>query len=337
MQGEHSNRTVVSTAKSTGKFYARIIRSLSMGLEPADEAGYGAQIAGEINSRKLSHNSRKVYSAAVRSWMLDASFGNALDSFEKIVQTPSSRRKGTGRTVVKFVPTEVRDALFAALAIASRRYSSPLLTLLLATEATAVRPCEWRRAQIVDRSDSLELVVMNAKFKPVGSQQTRSAIPNSRRANGKSRTLIVAGSEGEQEILDALLRKRLRDEAQYPWASFARSYRRELKTELRKRIEAGEIAKMFLPVSIYSFRHQAAADAKRGLGVGSGRAAATLGHASVRTAVRSYGRPARGGTGLSVLPSDDSVLLVDNLDLGNDYIAVKPEHKDEDLKPPAPQ
>lgn len=318
---KHNNLAPHPHSEHTDRFYDGIFHSLCEGREASDREEFGDFIASQIAARDLSSNTVKIYCSAVRSWLLKRNWGTALSSFDQNVLMGREQRNRPGRTVVKHLPEEVVERILATLETADRRYSRQLFLLLTSTLATGLRPIEWSSTLVKREAGRIVLTVKNAKFKPKGSINERSVVKNSRRGNGPYRELIFTGDETEITSFMNDIEELIKTEIKRPWSVHKRSLNKELKRVIYALIDANCLPHFFSNTSIYSFRHQAAANAKATLGVKGGQAAAVLGHASARTAVRSYGRPGRGKNGFKVEASRESVSLVDNTDLGADHIS----------------
>lgn len=305
-------------SKDSLEHYKRVFFDLGGEIIEDSDGEIGIRVAAEIDRRDLSLSSYKTYCACVRSVLLDAGMLCDLASFNKAAEghkRPAQKKRGN----LKFVVPDVRDAVFEQLTKRSAKYSRHLLVLLACMEALGLRPKEWKDAKLVN-GDPHQLVVINGKYVPEGTINERSAIRTARRGNGPQRRLKFVGTREDQDDLFRLVEELLEWEQEQPWDRCQTGLRRELKNTLQELVDDGVLQRVFLKVGIYSFRHQASADAKATFGVSKGHAAAILGHASVRTAVASYGRPRMGRSSMRVEPSAEALELVDNLDTGEDSL-----------------
>lgn len=303
-------------SESTMAFYRRIVRNLGSPDAAEDARAFGAILGARLQDAARSRSSFKIYASAIRTVLLTDGWREALGGFEAALGSaarPPVKKRGN----LKFVPTEVRDAILAQLAKREAKYSAQVSALIVATALCGLRPKEWRGASLIVGS-APKLVVQNGKYRPPGTVDERSVIKNARRGNGPERTLLIEGEGQDRTAVVEAIREALRWERERPWSDHQRAIRRELSAAVRDLIRSGEIPALYGKLTPYSFRHQAAADAKASFDVGSGEAAALLGHASARTAVASYGRPRMGRSGMRVKAAEKSVDLVDNLDIGSE-------------------
>ena len=124
-----------------------------------------------------------------------------------------------------------------------------------------------------------------------------------RRANGTERVLVltdVAVAQGVQDVVDAAMAA----ERSYPWSRRRSSIWRAFKTLVRGARGRGLIEARHRDLTLYSARHQFAADMKRSARVEEGEVAAAMGHVAVRTAVGGYGRRIMGRTMAPLIRAD---------------------------------
>lgn len=275
-----------------------------------DEAS-GTAFAEALGSAEIGLASFKQYAAAIRWVLIDADHLTALSVFDGLLKN-LKRPKANKTDVLKFVPTDVSGPLIKLAYSRSAKYSLHLALLLEATLATGLRPKEWKEASLVPSEDGFRLHVVNGKYVPPEVTNKRSKMPTARRGNGPYRELVFIGENDQQTDLAEVISQLLLEEEKSPWERVQKSLRRELEICVETLIENRAIPTLFRRLTIYSFRHQAAADAKATLGTDEGHTAAVLGHAAARTAVDSYGRRGMGRSGIKVRPSQNSVDLVDN-------------------------
>lgn len=181
--------------------------------------------------------------------------------------------------------------------------------LLVASRAFGLRPTEWEQAELVSRRDpdtgesGLLLIVQNAKHHEHGQ-----------RTFGKTRTLRIGTGLEPHEInaaraAIAQVREYLRLERQR-CARAGQEYDRDaafakLTSLCNEALQsARKTLKIADRITLYSARHQFAADAKAS-GIGLVALAALMGHASIETAKRHYGRRMNGWGGSGRRPKHD--------------------------------
>lgn len=219
---------------------------------------------------------------------------------------PSSRR-------TKITPALI-DALAGLAACRDERSRAPAaLALFRAGVLLGLRPCEWADASWADAGRT-RLVVRNAKAARTVMEHGPFAGRLWVRANGSERTLVLSDravdAPAARELRD-LVDEVLANERARPWARHRNATWRTFKTLVRDAHARGLIGAKHRHLTLYSSRHQFAADAKRWLSVRDGEVAAAMGHVSVGTAVRSYGRRLAGGSVRPlVTPDAASVLAV---------------------------
>lgn len=222
---------------------------------------------------------------------------------------PKTSRKKSGLKSKK-VLSEVLAALVQTLnrRIGTYKGAQDTLNVVQATLLTGLRPNEWANAAI-----GCHLLT----GRPV--LQVRNSKHSNGRANGKHRSMFI-------DQLTQTERKRICDAIKaFEHAITSAQIKKKIKA-LQYEIAQARAAAASQPdisratkevlshVTIYSFRHQFVADAKRALTGTPNHAvvlAALLGHNSVETAPMHYGRRRHGGVqGLKVLPTPESVAAV---------------------------
>lgn len=176
------------------------------------------------------------------------------------------------------------------------------LAWLLAGRATGLRPVEWKNAKLEEGPEGPVLVVENAKH-------------TNGRGNGPVRHLhltelrarVLSEDPAALEAWEALTNhlanvKRAREKGARGFEKYYEACRQGLH---RLSLLAG-----IKGISLYTSRHQFAADSKRA-GHSHPQTAAEMGHASDRTAVTHYGRRVQGRPGTPLpLPSPEEVKTV---------------------------
>jgi integrase len=183
-----------------------------------------------------------------------------------------------------------RDAIIEYFASHPTRWSTAASIWLRASVVTGLRPSEWKTARMVAESGEMVLIVQNAKC-------------TNGRAHGVGRTLHLGGvSSAEIRMISAQLdavQLILRQDI-VVWDDYYNGVRKVIHKATRalwpKRAQYP---------SLYSGRHQFAADAKLA-SMTQVEVAALMGHGSELTAGTHYGkrRSGRSGFGLRADPAD---------------------------------
>ena len=169
------------------------------------------------------------------------------------------------------------------------------LVWLIAGRATGLRPSEWKNAWLEDGPEGPVLIVENAKH-------------TNGRGNGPIRHLYfrslltrVQADDPEASTIHSALKNHLENvqKAKEKGPNGFEKYREACRMALyRLSLVAGVKG-----VSLYTSRHQFAADTKRA-GLSRQETAASMGHISDETAIIHYGRRVQGRPG-AVIPSPD--------------------------------
>ena len=169
------------------------------------------------------------------------------------------------------------------------------LVWVIAGRATGLRPSEWKNARLEEGPEGPVLVVGNAKY-------------TNGRGNGPVRHLHfrdlltrVQADDPEASTIWSALRNHLENvrKAKEKGSNGFEKYREACRMALyRLSLLAGVKG-----VSLYTSRHQFAADTKRA-GLSKQETGAAMGHASDETAIIHYGRRVQGRPG-AVMPSPD--------------------------------
>jgi integrase len=263
------------------------------------------------NRKNYSMRYWRFLKATVMHTLLKAPHSNQM-AIERLDEVSSKglrtrSQKGSGRKV-KRIPANVASNLVFDLLAANTgtktplrsKYSEATANIVLATIATGLRPSEWSRATIVsgqgaDGSQIPVLRVRNGKY-------------NSVRANGEFREIKLDRlTQEELDVIQNTIQEfaanadRLRQ--------FIYDINREMKRSLVKLAEVGLIEKRFVNITLYSARHQFAADAKSA-NLPFRVVAAMLGHRSQKTASWHYARKQVGSGGVKVSPTPASIAAV---------------------------
>ena len=314
------------TAK-TDEFYA----ITCAGLQKQAQRAYGAQTPESVapiqlvehligRKRQLAKRTWQTYKAAVCAQLEDAIEGGqigeasslqevqelqyALDMLRAQSQTEALRHTNrTSALKAKALAGDDMQAICDCLRSMSegsvvapgRRSQSAraLMTWCQASDLVGLRPSEWAHADRLDLADGTPML------------KVRNAKHTHDRGNGEYRHLDLSRLTPEQlEMIDQQLE--LIDGYREPEAF------QTLVGTLRKtlsRVARRVLSKRKKYPSLYTFRHQFAADAKSAMN-GRSTVAALMGHASDATAGRNYAKAKVGRGGVNVAPVPSEVATV---------------------------
>ena len=212
--------------------------------------------------------------------------------------------KRTSGAKTKSVPSEFWQNLQNTLVKRSENshlHSNGLLNVLKATLLTGLRPIEWSYATLHLKTEDNQLVlrVKNAKF-------------SAKRANGEYREMYINKLIGIElkSILEAIRYCNLSEEK---IGTRLTALQNEFANARAKLDMKSGLNERSFTVTMYSFRHQFLADAKKNH-VDKKNIAALAGHKSVHTATKHYGRRSSGRNLLLVRPTIESVNAVSKID-----------------------
>lgn len=284
---------------STERLYQQVVGRLAAWTGRGDVTGDGGAAAcGELARRvadgDLAWSSAKQYASAVR-WALRRA-GSGTERFDGgwaalRAGVPRGRRRGARRRRTR-IATSVVEAVRGLATARGRPSSRAAAALFEAGLVMGLRPCEWAAARWADKSRT-RLVVRNAKAAERVMEHGPFAGRLWRRANGAERVLVLtdeAVAQGVQGVVDGAMAA----ERACPWARRRSSIWRAFKSLVRGARSRGLIEARHRDLTLYSARHQFAADMKRSARVERGEVAAAMGHVAVRTAVSGYGRRVMG-------------------------------------------
>lgn len=297
------------------------------GLRRQAQLVYGAQTPNDVaplqlveflisRRSELAKRTWRTYKAAVRAQLQDAidpdgteeppslqtlqEMKHALQVLEKEAQTGAkTRTQRTSALKAKNLDLDDRQRIYEHLQAMSEgtvvqpgprsQTARALLTWCQASELVGVRPSEWEDADRVElEGGTPALRIRNAK--------------NSHgRANGEYRHLDLIGLTGaELAIIDQQLDLIDGYRGAGGFAALVHNLRQSLY-----RIGRRVLGRRKKYPSLYTFRHQFAADAKSARD-GRSTVAAMMGHGSDATAGRDYAhsRVGRGGVRVSPIPSE---------------------------------
>jgi len=271
-------------------------------------------LKADAESERIGWSMRtwRAYKAAVMYVLNKDPYGNAdaIDSLRELSSRGMQRHstRGPGRKL-KNVPTDVASRLLFTLGIREeigqydrvRKYSDVAANTLAASMKTGLRPIEWLGAVIgyvfddSQKQERLALTVKNGKYNRI-------------RANGRSRTIFIDEySQDELDVIQNVIAAFAEHEGQL--RKLRTEINRELQRGLRKLAKLGQIEQRYTNITLYSARHQFAADAKSA-NLPYREIAALLGHKSQKTASWHYARKQTGRGSVQVSPSAASVAEV---------------------------
>ena len=328
----------LTTEPSTERHYWKVARGIffsatGVRLVPSDPVDPKALVRGlQAIEESVTSKTFGSYKAAVK-WVLrhishpdcqaaltfldaacsDARAGDSVrkEARDDIKAARAKRPKYGAAKKVKFVTPEQLNDLRIALNRTASNNGIATRNWLFAGILTGLRPCEWRGAELgYNPKGVLELRVKNAKA-------------TNDRAHGPFRTLEI-GSDVPPLYLAALFQhvrrfRTLDTEEKY------RHFYHDCRTILKRCNQAVfKNAKHY--VTLYSGRHQCCADMKSS-NFSDEQTAAALGHRSIATAMRHYGRACRGTGHAMVRPIAADVLRVKAHNVFRDRSALRPPAK----------
>ena len=208
-------------------------------------------------------------------------------------ETQALARSRGARTSAKKAKTisieEIRRIIMAMKdSEGSRKDLSEQLTLfMVASFFSGLRPSEWGQAELVEGSAGLQLKVVNAKA-------------TNGRSNGRFRHIHLDGFDNFEVLAVQRTIECARAAIEIP--NGYHLWQQRLRNHLR-RVAIKAFGKRVCYPSLYTFRHQFAANAKKAFT--QEEVAALLGHGSTATAGRHYAR-ARSANGTSMVRPDAS-------------------------------
>lgn len=295
----------------TKMIYAQVFQRLLAQSGVQDVfADSGAELCRFLSARvargEISWSTAKQYASAIR-WRLRQQ-GIGTDAFDDVWgearQVPrSAKRKRKSTRRVRITP-DVVAALESQSAVKGQPSFGVAVALFYASILLGLRPCEWSSARWADR-DRTRLIVRNAKAASTVLDHGPFAGRLWVRGNGAERCLKIT-SDGVEAGVQDLVDRVIANEKKLPWATHRHGIWRSFKKLVREGVRKGTIPQKHRHLTIYSARHQFAADAKKVMDVGAGEVAAAMGHNAVRTAIGGYGRRIAGGTFKPAAKPDDA-------------------------------
>lgn len=271
----------------------------------------------------LSTNTRRQYKAALTHWLecndiqIDKRFWSELfrsSVTKKEVQQKYGKR--TSAKKAKQMKQEYLEVLEAKLIRSCSKVSDLTLWLLKASQTFGLRPVEWATAEYVVNAER----ILGVRVKNAKNSQGRSF--------GEYRTIWLTHfhTELSAEILDAIIcgqkiiehfsetKNSLLDSEneEQEVDSYQEQVQKELKAcrallrQINTRLENSGAIKSNQRITLYSARHQFAANAKKS-GSMPIEIAAVMGHGALDTNEKYYGRKVNGKGGFSVVANEDDM------------------------------
>lgn len=283
-------------------------------LGAASAALIGRHIADRVSSGEITWATAKQYASAVR-WQLrrDGLETDSLDDVWDEAKDFAPLAKGSRPSNRRSRITPETVATLRALAETREGNGHRIaVTLFHASVLFGLRPCEWAGASWADNTRTT-LVVANAKT----ASRVMDHGPFSGRlwvrGNGAARRLNLSAEGALMGVRD-LVDEVIANEKVMPWQRHRSSLYRAFRSLVEQGKKQGTLPRRLQHLTIYSARHQFAADAKGTMNLTAGEVAAAMGHSSARTAISGYGKRMRGGAFAPVAhPDPASVAAVRNV------------------------
>ena len=208
---------------------------------------------------------------------------------------------------LKKINYDIYSVLHEILSKASSQYAQPAQYILLGSLYFGLRPSEWVDVEIVFREHD------NKRF----GLKVKNAKQTQERAHGSHRTIwfdkekfYLEQPEEMTEALNWLLD--FSDKQEFSAAEKRAFIERVSKYLSQLYSSRKELKKYKSHVTLYSARHQFAANLKR-QGFTLEEIAALMGHASIETNIRSYGKARYGHSGVAIEADPEDLKRVQQL------------------------
>ncbi len=233
---------------------------------------------------RLSKASKRLYRAALISFMSDRGHESAASLMAGVSTTEDGSQRESRHTRLKKLPPAYIDMIAEHLDL-DRIIDRLVFCMLYAGAISGLRPGEWRNARFVGVDGGRHILVVQ------NSKNTNG------RAHGAERTITFHDLDEDQSgIIDSLITEiSCLSDDEYTATMASIKYR-------MSRVSAKVWPNARARPTLYSGRHQFSADAKKA-GVDSVALAAIMGHKSPETAERFYGIRRDGGSGYGVTVS----------------------------------
>lgn len=220
------------------------------------------------------------------------------DSIRSIQHVSGALNQATSSSKAKFIPDDSVQKVMAYLQDCREQRDISIMNWLIAGRITGLRPGEWVGASILaDEDDVLILRCNNAKGtngRSFGSHRTLIIRDLLARERDAIRDMVTSGSRLSEDAFAFELRQAGQRLSRVNRALFGALRKAKSRYGNRERGTG---------VTLYSARHQFAADAKAA-GLSKEEIAALMGHGSIETAASHYGRRRHGVPGVfKVTPS----------------------------------
>lgn len=266
---------------STKQLYYKIVETLQKAYFKdegrdwsADPLRFASWFAGKVRAEFWSRRTFWMYRAALIWFMNHHGPAEAVTAIRAIKAHLPKNGSETSSKKQKKLPEKQWRNLAGTLSNSDKALDRVILHWLEAGRYSGLRPCEWEHAVL----EAACLTVTNAKR-------------NEMRANGERRTIMYHPERNRVEL--TAIKAFLLD--LNAWSAKGRSFQ-ELYDKCRKRLtyvsrvkKAGMDRDSGLAISLYSPRHQFAADMKAS-GLTKAEVAALMGHASEDSATIHYAR-----------------------------------------------
>jgi hypothetical protein len=294
-------------APSTQKAYPKRARWLiqrcrkDLKLSPHDGLDY-RRLVGWLVQIKINLNAKswRQYKAAM-AFFLEGEVEREQDPVaeEALIQLMSEGSEGSQKTTRKTSGTKLKKfplrdyrRILEYLEDHPSPWAVDLTRWLSAGLLTGLRPVEWGQSRLMQARDEPALVIQNAKA-------------TNNRAHGTHRTLLMAGlSDTEREMIGEHVKRAVDFRQANQYEKFVQGCATTLARTVRK-----IWARRDRYPTLYSLRHQFAADAKAS-GFTREELAALMGHAVDTTAGQHYGRRSAGLEMVRVRPDPTEVARV---------------------------
>jgi integrase len=314
MQSEKINSERMSRSTQTKVDYIRVATRLArkakkeLGIEGRDPDPREVVVYVIDTWPTLARATRRFYKASLNYWLEPQVSSEAAEARALLAGTAdedggAGSNGAVGYSKVKRTSAKrarsLSDANFGllmdALATSGSRYSGAVRHWLIAGKHAGGRPCEWKTADLDEACAPPVLTLQNAKS-------------TNGRSHGKTRRLALTGVPPKDvqvirrhiETVKAYARSGKYEEYYENCAKLLQRYARKLWPNQA----TGNIC-------LYTLRHRFSSDAKSTLSrVG---VAAVMGHGSINTAGRHYGKRRDGAGQVSVRPSQEDVEAVRRL------------------------
>ncbi len=202
-------------------------------------------------------------------------------------------------TKMKQVPLKARAAIYNVLEQRAKRghkYSRALRSVCEATLLTGLRPNEWAWSELSRHADDGRPVL-----------KVRNSKHSNGRANGEYREIYVDGLSEEELSHIRVALESCRCETDEEAQKMILALRHEL--EAARGVDLSAQRQKNSSVTLYSFRHQFVANAKRTFS-DPVLTAALCGHSSTKTAYEHYGKRRDSQNTVRVYPTESSIRAV---------------------------